>query len=111
MTMLVPEYETSAHRINDKAAVSGGLLLVPARLPLEVLTDGMRLDTGDFFEHLLEQCADIEARANGSKEDDGNASNRAPPGSARRPSCSGQPDSAPPAINGFPGIDGPGSAL
>lgn len=85
--MLVPENEASGHRTDDETVVSGGLRLVTARVPPEVPADGMLLDTGNCFGRLLEQWADVEATANGSKEDDGNTPNRAPPGSARRPGC------------------------
>ena len=81
-TMFFPENDASGDRIDYVAAVSGRLQLVPTGTALEVLADdygrmladGMLLDEDESFERLIEQCADIEMRANGPKEDDGNTS-------------------------------------
>ena len=67
-----PEKDAAGNRIDYEVAVAGGLQLIPAGSALDVLADdygkmladGMLLDTDEPFEHLLEQCADIEARAN-----------------------------------------------
>ena len=68
----------SGNRINYEAAVAGGLQLIPAGSALDVLADdygrmladGMLLDADEPFEHLLEQCSDMEARANAPGDTD-----------------------------------------
>ena len=67
-----PEKDAAGNRINYEVAVAGGLQLIPVGSSLDVLADdyarmladGMLLDADEPFEHLLEQCSDIEARAN-----------------------------------------------
>ncbi len=73
-----PEKDAAGDRIDYKAAVAGGLQLVPTGSALEVLADdyarmvadGMLLGTDESFERLIAQCAGIAARAN--KPEDGN---------------------------------------
>ena len=80
--MFFPENDAAGDRIDYETAVSGGLQLVPTGSALEVLADdygrmfadGMLLDTDEPFERLVEQCADIEAKANRTGDDDGYAS-------------------------------------
>ena len=77
-----PEKDDAGDRIDYKAAVSGGLQLVPTGSALEVLADdyarmvadGMLLGTDESFERLIAQCAGIEARANKPEDDNGGVS-------------------------------------
>ena len=70
--MFFSENDATGTRIDYEAAVSGGLQLVPAGAALAVLTDdyarmladGMLLDDAEPFNALMEQCAEIETRAN-----------------------------------------------
>lgn len=109
-TMPVPENEGPAHRIDYKAAVFGGLRLVPARMPLEVPADGMPRDTGNFFERLLEPCAETtqEPVDPGKTTTTPRSAHRAPPGSARTPGCwsTGLSAAGDQTINGLSGLAG-----
>ena len=77
-----PEKDAAGDRIDYKAAVSGGLQLVPTGSALEVLADdyarmvadGMLLGTDESFERLIAQCAGIAARANKPEDDNGGVS-------------------------------------
>ena len=70
------EKDACGTRINYEAAVSGELQLVPSGTTYEVLADdyarmqasGMLLDESEPFDLLMEQCALIEARANGTDD-------------------------------------------
>ncbi|MBN9662125.1 MAG: hypothetical protein J0H49_28270 [Acidobacteria bacterium] len=61
--------------IDDVGAVSGGLRLVPGNNALtslsvdyaRMLDDGLLLGEAEPFENLLEQCRDLETRANSVK--------------------------------------------
>ena len=73
-----PEKDAAGGRIDYKAAVSGGLRLVPDGPAREVLADdyrrmtedGMLLDDGERFEEIMQRCAGIEDQANRMREDD-----------------------------------------
>ena len=75
--MFFPEKDAAGNRIDYEVAVGGGLQLIPAGSALDVLADdygrmladGMLLDADLSFEHLLEQCSGIEARANALGDD------------------------------------------
>ncbi len=68
------ENDASGNRIDYDAAVSGALQLVPSGVAqalladdyASMLADGMLIDEDEPFEALMERCAAIEARANGS---------------------------------------------
>ncbi len=70
--MFFRENDVEREPIDYQAAVSGNLQLVPDDAALEVLRDdytkmldvGMLLDVGEPFEVLMEQCSEIEKRAN-----------------------------------------------
>ena len=70
--MFFSEKNTAGELINYVAAVSGGLRLVPGDQALtslsvdyaRMLDDGLLLDDAEPFEELLDQCRDLEARAN-----------------------------------------------
>ncbi len=72
-----PEKDAAGNRIDYDVAVAGGLQLIPAGPALDVLADdygrmladGMLPDTDEPFEHLLEQCSEIEARANAPRDE------------------------------------------
>ena len=74
-TMFFIENDARGERIDYEAAVSGGLRLIPSGTAHAVLADdyarmqadGMLLDEGEPFDALMEQCADIESRANSLK--------------------------------------------
>ena len=78
-TMFFPEKDAAGNRIDYEAAVSGALQLVPAGAAREVLADdygrmladGMLLDDGEPFVRLIEQCADLQRRANGPQGNEG----------------------------------------
>lgn len=71
-SMFFSEKNTAGELINYVAAVSGGLRLVPGDQALtslsvdyaRMLDDGLLLDDAEPFEELLDQCRDLEARAN-----------------------------------------------
>ncbi len=71
-SMFFPEKTTAGELIDYVAAVSGGLRLVPSDTPLaslsldyaRMLDDGLLMNDAEAFENLLEQCRDLEARAN-----------------------------------------------
>ena len=71
-SMFFREKDTSGHWIDYRAAVSGGLQLIPAAALYEELAadydrmvgDGMLRDDAEPFEEVMSRCADIEARAN-----------------------------------------------
>ena len=73
-TMFFSENDARGERIDYEAAVTGGLRLVPdggAHAVLaddydKMLADGMLLGEDEPFDKLIERCAAIEARANGS---------------------------------------------
>ncbi len=73
--MFFAENDASGNRINHKAAISGGLQIVPAGAARQVLADdyarmladGMLLGENEPFDALMERCAAIETRANGLK--------------------------------------------
>ena len=73
--MFFSENDAHGHRIDYAASVSGSLQLVPSGRAHAVLADdyarmladGMLLDASEPFDALIERCAAIEARANGSK--------------------------------------------
>ena len=73
-----PEKDAAGNRIDYEVAVAGRLQLIPAGSALDVLADdygkmladGMLLDADEPFERLLEQCSDIEARANAQGDAD-----------------------------------------
>ena len=81
-TMFFPEKDAAGDPVDYRAAVSGGLILVPTGPALEVLAndygrmaaDGMLLGTDESFERLIGQCAGIESRANRSQDDDASVS-------------------------------------
>lgn len=66
------EKDAAGNRIDYGAAVSGDLQLVPEgafgkELAADygrMLTDGMLLDDGESFEHLMHRCGELQARAN-----------------------------------------------
>ena len=66
--------DAQGERIDFKVAVLGGLQLVPSGAAYAVLADdysrmladGVLLDENEPFDALMERCADIEKRANGS---------------------------------------------
>ena len=66
------EKTSAGERIDYIAAVSGGLQLVPTDRTLDSLSqdydrmveDGLLFDTGESFDDLIEQCRDLESRAN-----------------------------------------------
>ncbi len=70
--MFFSENDAQGKRIDYKAAVSGGLQLVPVGAAhgvlsndyARMLTDGMLLDENESFDELMDRCASIEARAN-----------------------------------------------
>ena len=70
--MFFREKDSSGSWVDYKAAVTGGLQLVPHGLAYEaladdyarMLSDGMLLDDEEQFADLMGRCADIEARAN-----------------------------------------------
>ncbi len=74
-SMFFSENDALGQRIDYRAAVSGGLQLVPSGTALTELADDyermvadrMLLDEGESFDSLMERCAGIEARANGSR--------------------------------------------
>ncbi len=71
-SMFFPEKASAGDLIDYVAAVSGGLRLVPSDKPLaslsldyaRMLDDGLLMTDTESFETLLEQCRDLEARAN-----------------------------------------------
>lgn len=71
-SMFFREKDTAGNWVDYKAAVSGGLQLVPDGPAYRVLsddydrmmTDGMLLDDEEQFDDLMERCADIQRRAN-----------------------------------------------
>ena len=71
-SMFFSEKNVAGEWIDYVAAVSGGLRLVPGDKALthlsldyaRMLDDGLLLDDAEPFEQLLDQCRDIEARAN-----------------------------------------------
>ncbi len=73
------ENDASGDRIDYEAAVSGHLQLAPSGAAHAVLAedyarmlaDGMLLEENEPFDGLMERCAAIEARANGSAGDGG----------------------------------------
>ncbi len=74
-SMFFVENDAQGERIDYRAAVSGGLELVPAGAALSelagdyarMLADRMLLDEEQPFDALMERCADIEMRANRSR--------------------------------------------
>ena len=68
------EKKPSGQAVDYAAAVSGGLRLVPddkalASLSLDyerMIEDGLLLDDAEMFEELMQQCRDLQARANRS---------------------------------------------
>ena len=80
--MFFPEKDAAGAPIDYEKAVSGRLHLVPAGSARDVLADdygrmladGMLLDEGEQFEQLIEQCAEIEARANRLEDDENSSS-------------------------------------
>ena len=71
-SMFFREKDAAGNRIDYVAAVSGDLQLVPegafgrglAEDYGRMLTDGMLLDDGESFEHLMHRCGELQARAN-----------------------------------------------
>lgn len=71
-SMFFPEKTSGGELIDYVGAVSGGLRLVPSDTALSslsldytrMLDDGLLMDDAEPFENLLEQCRDLEARAN-----------------------------------------------
>ena len=70
--MFFPEKNAAGELIDYVAAISGGLRLVPSERALtglsldyaRMLDDGLLLGDAEPFNALLEQCRDLEARAN-----------------------------------------------
>lgn len=70
--MFFPEKSATGDLIDYVAATSGGLRLVPSETALaglsldyaRMLDDGLLLGDAEPFENLLQQCRDLEARAN-----------------------------------------------
>ncbi len=77
--MFFTENDARGDRIDYEAAVSGHLQLVPSGAAHAVLADdyarmladGMLIDEEELFDTLMERCAAIEARANGSRLESG----------------------------------------
>lgn len=71
-SMFFSEKDSAGALIDYIAAVSGGLRLVPGDKPLgnlsldyaRMLDDGLLLDAAEPFEELLDQCRELEVRAN-----------------------------------------------
>lgn len=71
-SMFFPEKTADGELIDYPGAVSGGLRLVPSKTALaslsedyaRMLDDGLLADDAEPFEKLLEECRDLEARAN-----------------------------------------------
>ena len=71
-SMFFREKDAAGSWIDYGAAVSGDLQLVPegafgkglAEDYGRMLTDGMLLDDGESFEHLMHRCGELQARAN-----------------------------------------------
>lgn len=71
-SMFFPEKNATGELIDYVAAISGGLRLVPSETALtglsldyaRMLDDGLLLGDAEPFETLLEQCRDLETRAN-----------------------------------------------
>ena len=71
--MFFREKDAAGIWIDYKAAVAGGLQLVPTGVFYEalaedyrrMLSDGMLLDDEERFDVLMERCTDIQFRANG----------------------------------------------